>query len=152
VKRAAWLAVLCPLVLACGSLGPDDEHLTDLEANQARWETLGPGSYVYAVERLCFCSPESLGPVRVRVEDGVAVEHVYVDSGLAVPSAIAVGFPTVDGLFELIRSAIDADAFEVRATYDQGLGVPLDFWIDYNEMLADDELGMLVTEVVAPTP
>ena len=107
---------------------------------------------MYAVERLCFCPVEYRGPVRVRVEAGVAVERLYVDSGLTVPSPMEGEFPTVDGLFELLRSAIEADAHEVRVTYDPGLGVPLDFWIDFNEMVADEELGIQVTEAVAPTP
>lgn len=32
------------------------------------------------------------------------------------------------------------------------LGLPLDFWIDYLEAAADEELGMRVTEAVAPLP
>ena len=151
MKCSSWLAALCPLVLACGSVGPEGGLLADLEANQARWETLGPGTYVYAVERLCFCGVEYRGPVRVRVEGGVAVERWYVDSGLPVPSPMADEFPTVNGLFEILRSAIEADAQEVRVTWDPGLGVPLDFWIDFNDMVADEELGMQVTEAVAPT-
>lgn len=152
MKRTFWLAALSTLLLSCGSLGPGDGRLIELLGHQARWNTRGPGSYVYAVERLCFCPEEYRGPVRVRVQDGVAVERVYVASGLAVPPAIADAFPTVDGLFELLRSAIDADAFEVRVTYDPTLGVPIDLWIDYNEMTADEELGMQVIEEVAPSP
>jgi len=153
VKRVAWLSAFALFLGACGtSLGPVDDRLVDLLANQARWDSSGPASYVYGVERLCFCSPDYLGPVRVTVVNGVAVEHVYIDSGLDVPPTIAQAFPTVDGLFALLRSAIESDAFEITVTYDPTLGVPLDFWIDYNQMLADEELGMQVTEAVTPTP
>jgi len=153
VTRLAWLAVFGLSLAACGaSLGPVDERLVDLEANQARWDSSGPGSYVYGVERLCFCGVEYRGPVRVTVVDGSAVEHVYIDSGLVVPPVVAQAFPTVDGLFSLLRSAIEGDAAEVNVTYDPTLGVPLDFWIDYNLMIADEELGIQVTEAVTPTP
>jgi hypothetical protein len=150
--RRGWLVALSGLLGACGSLGPEDARLAELEVRQARWERLHPSAYVYAVERLCFCPEEYRGPVRLTVEDGVAVDWVYVDSGLTVPPGIAVSFPTVDGLFEILRSAIEDDAFEVRVTYDSALGVPVDFWIDYIQMVADEELGMRVTEAVAPTP
>ena len=146
------LVLVCPLLLACGAVDPEDVRLALLEANQARWESLGPGFYTYAVERLCFCPAEYRGPVRVTVEDGVAVQRLYVDTGLAPSSEIAPNFPTVQGLFDLVRAAIEADAFEVRATYDPTLGVPLDLWIDYDQMVADEELGMQVTEVVTPAP
>jgi hypothetical protein len=152
MRPAAWLAVLCPVLVACGTAGPEDGRLRELASNQARWDALHPDAYLYAVERLCFCPEEYRGPVRVRVEHGVAADRVYVASGLAVPPGIAPAFPTVDGIFELLRSAIEADAFEVRVTYDQALGVPIDVWIDYNEMTADEELGMRVTEAVAPAP
>lgn len=153
MKRVVWLAVLGPLLAACGSsIGPIDQRLIDLEVSQSRWDSLGPDTYVYAVERLCFCGVEYRGPVRVRVENGAAVERVYVSTGLAVPAGIAMEFPTVSGLFDIIRSAIEEDAAELEVTYDPALGVPLDFWIDWDERVADEELGMQVTEAVTPAP
>jgi hypothetical protein len=88
----------------------------------------------------------------VTVQNGVAVGRVYVDSGLDVPGAAAPSFPTVDGLFDILRDAIQAEADRIDVTYDPDLGVPLDFWIDYSEMAADEELGMEITEEVAPIP
>jgi hypothetical protein len=152
MKRLGWLFVLAALLAACSDLGPRDRRLERLEANLDRWDSLGPDSYVYAVERLCFCAVESLGPVRVRVEDGVAVQRIYVDTGAAVPVSYAEGFPTVEGLFDTLREAILNDADSIEVTYDPTWGVPLDFWIDYLRMVADDELGMRITEPVAPLP
>ncbi|MSR20183.1 MAG: hypothetical protein EXR91_04285 [Gemmatimonadetes bacterium] len=136
-------------VTGCTDLGPE---LTDLEEARARWDGARPSSYVFAEERLCFCGPESRGPVRVRVQGTVAVERVYVDSGDPVPAAMADQFPTVDGLFDIVASALAGDAHEVRVTYDPVLGVPTDFWIDYLEFAADEELGMRVTEEVEADP
>jgi hypothetical protein len=152
VKRAAWLVALCPLLVGCGTVDPIDGRLVDLEANQSRWDSLGPDTYVYAIERLCFCGVEYRGPVRVRVVGGTAVERVYVDTGSAVPPGIAGEFPTVEGLFELIGAAFESDAHQVDVTYDPAFGVPLDLWIDYDERVADEELGMQVTEAVTPGP
>jgi hypothetical protein len=36
-------------------------------------------------------------------------------------------------------------------TYDPVLGVPVAFWIDYDEMVIDEELGMTVTEPIEPS-
>lgn len=132
----------------CTVLGPEVEVLTDLEMARERWENARPSSYEFAVERMCFCGPESRGPVRLRVQGLTAVERVYVDSGAPVRAEMADGFPTVDGLFDMLASAVAGDAHEVRATYDPVLGVPIDFWIDYWEFAADDEQGMTVTESV----
>lgn len=153
VRRLALLLLLGPLLVgACTDLGPVDERLVELEARMAIWDSLGPASYVYAVERLCFCGVEYRGPVRIMVEDGVAVERLYVDTGAVVPPAIAGDFPTVEGLFGALRSAIEGGADHVEVTYDPALGLPIDFWIDFSEMTADEEMGMRVTEAVAPLP
>ena len=139
-------------VAGCTDLGPEVGAVNDLEEARARWESARPTSYVFALERLCFCGLESRGPVRVRVQGTVAVERVYVDSGDPVQAAMAEQFPTVDGLFDILASALAGEAHEVRVTYDPALGVPTDFWIDYMEFAADEELGMRVTEEVEADP
>ena len=148
--RAGGLFALMIVLAACDGDGPTDPRVTALDAAQARWEAVGPRSYSYALQRFCFCAPDYLGPARLRIEEGVVVEQVYVDSGLPVPPNL--DFPTVDGLFEILRSAYEQDAHEVRVTYDPSLGVPVDFWIDYLEMAVDEELGVEVTEPVEPIP
>jgi hypothetical protein len=143
---------------ACSDLGVDIRSLTDLEKAASRWDREGPAAYVYAVERLCFCPVESIGPVRVWV-NGNVVSREYVDTGDPVPPSMEPLFPTVEGLFDILREAYADDAYEVQVTYDDELGFPADFWIDYNEMTADEELGMRVRErpvlsftVVSATP
>ena len=140
------LVALLPLLAACDGNGPTDPDVRALEAAQARWDASGPSSYTYAVRRSCFCPPDYLGPARLRIEQGVVVEQVYVDSGLPVPSSL--DFPAVDELFDILRSAYEQGAHEVRVEYDPSLGVPVDFWIDYDQMTVDEELGVEVTEPV----
>lgn len=152
MRVTAGLTVLAPLLVACGVTGPEDARLAALEEHLARWESAGPPSYVYAIERMCFCAPVSLGPVRIRVENRHVVERVYVATGLAVAPDLAAEFPAVEGLFDVLRSAIERRADRIDVTYDSVLGLPLDFWIDYSEMAIDEELGMSVTEAVAPLP
>ncbi len=132
----------------CSVLGPEVRVLTDLEEARERWENARPSAYEFAVERMCFCGVESRGPVRLRVQGTTAVERVYVDSGAPVAAELGEWFPTVDGLFDMLASALESDAHEVRATYDPVLGVPVDIWIDYMEFAVDEEQGMRVTEQV----
>jgi hypothetical protein len=89
--------------------------------------------------------------VRVSVDGTDVTERVFVDSDLPVTGTQAEGFPAVEGLFDLIRSAIEDRAHELDVTYDPALGVPVAFWIDYDEMVIDEELGMTVTEPIEPS-
>lgn len=145
-------AFLCTLVAlsACGILGPDAQ-VDGLEEAFDRWESTRPESYTFAVERLCFCGPDARGPVRITVAGSTITSQVYVEGAAEVEGQATEWFPDVDGLFEVIRDAIDRDAHTIQVTYDPTSGVPVDFWIDYQEFTADEELGFRVVESVQPT-
>ncbi len=137
-------------LIACSDGGPVTE-IDSLDDALSLWHDVGPASYTVAIERQCFCGPDGRGPVRVTVINGKIVGQVYVASGASVTGDAQGWFPDVDGLFEILRGAMDDGAHEIRVTYDPANGVPVDFWIDYDENTADEELGFLVTESVQPT-
>lgn len=110
--------------------------LADLEAAQARWAEQGPASYELTYQALCFC-PEIVQTVTVR--DGELVDVVTGPDG---PTQIE-GM-TVDDLFAQLRTAITGGAHEVRASYDDELGHPVEYWIDEDPMIADEEHGVAV--------
>jgi len=152
VRSVATTVGMAAVVVGCADDGVGLDAMRDLARSRARWEAFGPRSYVYAMEWLCFCPAEYRGPVRITVQDGVAVERVYVETGVPVPEELGSGFPAVDGLFERLVSAMQDGAYQLDVTYDPDLGMPLEFWIDPRQNVADDELGMTVSEAVTPIP
>ncbi|MDH3269946.1 MAG: DUF6174 domain-containing protein [Gemmatimonadota bacterium] len=128
----------------CGISGPGIDDLAELNRNRARWAQVRPAAYEYAVERLCFCALE--GPVRMLVTGSQASGHRFVDSGDPVPVDQREWYPTVEGLFDVVADAFGRDAFEVDVTYDPDTGVPVEIFIDYEQNVADEELGFRVTE------
>jgi hypothetical protein len=147
--RKLLLLLVCAATVGCSDFF-GVRTPTPLEEARFTWDTVRPDAYVFAIERMCFCPVDYLGPVRLRVVGDSVAERVYVDSGDPVPASHADAFPTVDGLFDILAAAYEQDAHDVRVTYDPQTGVPLDFWIDYSQMIADEELGFEVTEPVAP--
>lgn len=142
------LAAALPLA-ACSESGFGPE-MRELEQNRTKWEASAPASYVYAVERLCFCG--YFGAARVTVENGVAVSAVWVDpQGQSVEPTTEL-FPGVDGLFDILEDAFARNAHSVEVTYDPATGVPTEFQIDYIELAVDEELGMRITEPVTELP
>ena len=133
-------------VAGCSDLGFDVRSPADLERAAARWERTRPIDYSFAVERICYCLLEWTGPVRLLVEGDSVVARSYVATGEPVPEPIARSFPTVDSLFAILRDAYARHADEVRVTYHPVLGFPAEFSIDYDRMMADEELGMRITE------
>jgi hypothetical protein len=144
LKHIGTLALLAT-ASGCGILDPDDGARSDLEVNRERWESVRPQSYSMVLRRLCFCIEAAIGPVRISVVGTTATQRVYVDSGEPVPGDLAPHFPTVDGLFDVIKDAMDRDVHQLRVTYDGDTGIPVDIWIDYEANAVDEELGYQVT-------
>ena len=147
-RRVALVAVALAASAACSDLGPQSQ-VDELQVAQELWRSQRPLRYAYTIQRQCFCTEDARGPVRVTVDGEVVVSQSYED-GRAVDITAAGWFPSVGGLFSVLLEGFDEGAHEIRATYDPELGVPVDFWIDYNQNTIDEELGFTVTEAVQP--
>jgi len=147
--RALLLTAIAPAFLGwgCYDVGPEQ---AELERARARWAAVGPSSYTYGLERICFCPP--VGPARITVEAGEVVSVEWLEPSPEWSQPQAEWYPSVDGLFQLIDAALAQRAHSVQVTYDPTNGVPLELYIDYSEQIADEELGMRVTEPVTPLP
>lgn len=151
MRTVVSLLALAGTLAACADLGPGDEDLrAEIAANRRTWEAKRPPAYVCEVERLCFCGEDGRGPVRVRVVSGGVQARAYTASGAAVPSQLEAYFPGVEGLFDILEDAVERDAHQIQVTWDPESGIPMDFWIDYQANLADEEQGYRV--VAAPQP
>jgi len=137
IRLLAALA-LAPLAGGCSDQGPDDELLRHVETARSRWNAVRLDRYTYDLLRICECTPELAGPVSVSVQGADPIAWAYVD-GSAVPASIRPSFPSVDGLFDLIEDAIRQGAWEVTAMYDGETGVPIEFRIDYEQFVFDEE-------------
>jgi len=140
--RPRRLIALLPLLLAgCdGGTRPDGLTADDrgetraaLAAARRRWSAAGPESYSYLYRRVCFCPSAPL--VRITVREGQVGEVVAAETGEPVAGA----FPTVEALFAEVQEAMDADAHEIRASYDAALGYPTSFYVDHDVQVADEE-------------
>ena len=55
---------------------------------------------------------------------------------------------TIDELFTFTQSAIDEEAIKIVSEYDLEYGFPTKVWIDWNEMIVDEERGFQVSNLV----
>jgi hypothetical protein len=146
LRRWTLLAAL-PLALAgCDALGiggTDDGPLRD---NRARWESRGPASYSYVMQRGCFCGPDMSDAVLIVVENDARVSATYVATGQPVQTSFLAFFPTMDGVFDMLQEAYD-DAHSVSVRYDNTLGFPTHAEIDYMKNAIDDEVSFTITDL-----
>ena len=132
------------LLAACGSDSPTPP-VNHLGEQRALWASQDLTDYTFDVSRVCYC--QFMGDVRVTVQSGVITGVTELASEVARDPET---FRTIDGLFDLVQDAYDRDAHEVQVDFDPDRGYPTRIWIDYVEMMADEEMGFtLLSDVTA---
>jgi hypothetical protein len=146
-RFSAVRVLAVPLVVSlfggCSDQGPQDQLLQHVESARARWNATRPDLYTYDLYRICECTPAMSGPVSVLVEGVAPVGWSYEDGG-PVPAELRPWFPSVDGLLDIIEDAIRQGAWEVTVQYDAETGVPVQFRIDYEQLVFDEEASYRV--------
>ena len=121
-----------------------------LDGARARWQSAALASYEYGYHKFCECHRESPPETVVTVQrDTVTgVRHRPAGSTVEVPAADKnfQYYWTVDGLFQLIASALERGV-QVRTAYDPELGFPREIYIDYDANLIGDEVDLRLTSV-----
>jgi hypothetical protein len=112
-------------------------------------------SYDFTLERQCFCPEDWRGPVDIQVRDGVAFSVTYVSTGQPVTDGKFDNADTIDKLFTILENAyagkgdFEQKADTINVTYDAQMGYPATFFIDVSQLIADEEQGYTVTNLVA---
>lgn len=136
--------------VSCTSSVP--QELTD---NKDLWEDQELTDYDFTLERQCFCPEDWRGPVDIEVRDGDAVSVAYVSSGEAVTENKFDDANTIEKLFTILENAyagkgdFEQKADTITVTYDSQMGYPVTFFIDVSQLIADEEVGYTVTNLVA---
>ena len=140
------------LVLAFGLLlaAPLAAQTGELAAARASWRQAGFDAYEYGYQKFCECHGDAPPETLVTVTAGQVtnVRHRPANSTREVP-AEARNFQyywTIDGLFDLIESALGRDA-TVRVRFDGALGYPTSVFIDYVESTIGDEVDVRITQL-----
>ncbi len=119
----------------------------ELDAARALWDSTAPLDYTYHFNWQCFCLDEFTAQMIVAVERGEVKSVVRVEDGQPVDEQFRDDFVTVDALFDRIQEAIDQGAASIRGEFDSTNGVPSEVFIDYQVIIADEEMGWLAGQV-----
>lgn len=153
-------AVAAFTLVACGSESDtrvaDDPTATPTSTASATPEpsptvgtypTYEPTDYTYTLVLSCFCPSAGL-PVRVSVEDGEVTDAVYAKGGRGVKK----GDPAEEFLRltinDIIAAANNTGAASVQVTWPAGQDYPTSVFVDQDEMMADEETGYRISDVV----
>jgi hypothetical protein len=146
--RVMVMVMLGALATVAGCSDPLGPERDALEANRAKWASLGISSYRYEYALNCFCGGPGARPVAVVVQDGVVEAVSYPDSEEAVEPWEPADYPTIDDLFERVEESLDREPYKAWVEYDARYGYPADAYFDFEQNAIDEEFGFVVTEFV----
>jgi hypothetical protein len=142
-------AILLPLLLAaCDIVSGEDVWEVEedrLARNAQLWSTSRPARYSFILQRVCFCGTEVTQRVLIEVADGAVTSRTYVDGDQPVPAQWHDLFPDMEGVFDVVRDAVERRAAVLDVQYDPDRGYPRSVIIDYVENAVDEELTLRVS-------
>jgi hypothetical protein len=134
MMRTLLLVSLLVLVALPASAAADE--LSDLRAAQERWVAADIHDYTFRIQIGCFCPTNITKPRDVKVSNDKPVD----------PPKHVRSYSTVPRLFRVVQHAINADAASLTVTYGK-TGLPRRIFIDYDEQIADEELGLTASRL-----
>ena len=143
------LAPLCGCdILKLGN----DRHVdtqSQLDNNRKKWDSEMASNYQFSFQWSCFCIIDFVAQVNITVRDNRIHSAAFVEGDVPIPLNVAVErYQSMDGLFDLLQSAIDANAHTISAKYHPELGYPTQVWIDYEQRTADEERGFSIHNLI----
>ena len=135
------------LFSGCNSSNNESEIESEFNTAKARWEQQNVSDYQITTQRSCFCIPRD--EVVNIVEQNQLNGAFFVGNGQNLTAEELANQKTIGGYFALIKQAIDDQAFSLLVTYHAILGYPTQINIDYDEMIADEEISYRLSDFKA---
>ena len=117
----------------------------ELQENRQLWRSQTLKDYQYIYQQQCFCPPPSNNSLEVFVKNDTIIKTVNLNNNENIKDLTFA--KTVEELFNIIEDAIKRNADEILITYDSLLGYPTRVAIDYEKILADEEITYTVEKL-----
>jgi hypothetical protein len=139
--------ILATLLLGLFAVACDDgtTGYDDLLQNRALWESRNINNYEFEFEWSCFCLVERTMPVRITVENNRITRVASAEENRDLERRRYDDYRTIDGLFDFLADAYRR-AEDVRVEYHPIEGYPTSVYVDYQRIVADEELGFTVSD------
>jgi len=144
MSRLSLVFILSLFISACTGAEKNVEKPVTaqqvLNAHLAQWKKTRPEKYVYEFKRSCFCTPEYIKPVIIRVDKNEITDARFKNNNKPLPPELKGNRKTIDSLFQAVQNAINRKAHSIKVKYNQQYGYPESISVDYDKMIADEEL------------
>ncbi len=139
------------LLSACNSTGgnpptdpekPVSPYQQTLNKYKQRWQQADIKNYKYTFQRSCFCMRDYTKEVLTTVKNNKVVNAHWKGSQQPLDNKFKDNQQTINYFFSKIQDAIDRKAAVITVKYNEQYGYPETLSIDYDKMIADEELRL----------
>lgn len=139
------------LLSACNSTGgkpptypekPISPYQQTLNKYKQRWQQANINNYQYTFQRSCFCMRDYTKAVITTVKNNNVIDAHWKGSKKPLGDKFKNNQQTINYFFAKIQDAIDKKAAVITVKYNEQYGYPETLSIDYNKMIADEELWL----------
>lgn len=139
------MVMIINILPSYGNQGNNSPLIRELQENRQLWRSQQIKNYQYIYQQQCFCTPPSNIPLKVSIKNDKITQVVNLNNDQLITD---LTFPkTINELFHIIKDAIQRNADEILITYDTTLGYPTHVAIDYQKILADEEITYTVKDL-----
>ena len=147
MKRVLPLILILPLslYLSCedNDFGNKEEKLESVQLAKEKWESKNITSYTINLSVNCFCLPSL--PIDIKVEDDIITE---INGDSITQSQLENDYwyaNTINDLFLFIEQQLAQNPYQKILGFNSTYGYPEEIWFDLEEMIADEEIGYMIS-------
>ncbi len=133
------LLLFCLSLWGCETVVPLDDATTNLNL----WNEKKIENDSFSLKRICFCPTEYVGPHQIVVKNG----KISTVNGAPYNKAERYGvLYTIPELLQVIKEHIDRKPAKQTLNFNPTYGYPTSVFFDFSEMMADEEIGYVITD------
>ena len=136
IQPTKWILMFL-LLGGCQSDDTSTEPPTEFEQAKRLWETSAIESYTITQRISCFCIESYTRPRQIQVRNGSITQ---VDGAAYDPEQDSHLF-TVQAFFAFVEESLLRNPHSFTFAFDPTYGFPTETYFDFEEMIADDEIG-----------
>lgn len=106
-----------------------------------KWSKLEISDYEFTLRVNCFCTLETVGPHKIVVKKN----SINTVNGVPYDPNIHFSVKTIEQLFTYIQKTLAEKPVQKTLAFDAQYFFPTNIYFDMSEMIADEEMGYIVT-------
>lgn len=117
-------------------------ELNEVDDYFKKWSKLGITDYEFTLRVNCFCTLETVGPHKIVVKKN----SIITVNGKPYDPNIHFSVKTIEQLFTYIQKTLAEKPVQKTLAFDAQFFFPTNIYFDMSEMIADEEMGYIVTD------